>query len=169
MRNLVIASLLLVSMLGQFHCSTSSTWYAYRAANDNCNCTEYRSADKKNRIEYTFHANYAMSDGLVTTVDIDILNSSHDTLSLGLGTVRVSSRNISYQYNGKFLPLPPLDIPPHHSETVHLTGRSVERDENWTLIAGEQMTITLRGLRLRTAVLPDREVVFIPENPQMHR
>ena len=110
-----------------------------------------------------------MGDGVFTTIDVEFTNRSSDTLTLGLGTVKVSSRNIPYQYNDKFLPLPPLTIAPHQTEMIQLTGKSLDTEENWHKIAGEQLTLTLQGLRLGSAILPVTTVVFIPENPKLGR
>ena len=151
-----------------WECATVPS-YDYRAISDGCNCTEFRTSDRRNGVEYLFRGSYSMHDGILTTIDIRFTNHSDDTLSLELGSVRVSSRNIDYQYNNRFLPLPALAIPPRSSETVHLTGKSVQREDNWNQIAGEQLTVTLQGLRIQERVLPATAVVFIPENPKLTR
>ena len=143
--------------------------YSYRVVNDDCNCEEYHTSDRMNNVDYFFRGHYKMNDGVFTTIDVEFTNRSNDTLALGLGTVKVSSRNISYQYNDKFLPLPLLTIAPHRSEVIQLTGKSLDTEENWHKIAGEQLTLTLQGLRLGSVILPVTTVVFIPENPKLGR
>ena len=160
----------IVCCLISFSCATTRTSsYVYRVINNECNCLEYHTVDKKNKIAYLFRGTYSMNEGMSTTIDIEFTNRSNDTLSLELGAVKVSSRNISYQYNDKFLPLPSLVIPPQHSEVVQLTGKSTDVEENWHKIAGEQLTLTLRGLRLGRMALPETAVVFVPENPKLRR
>jgi hypothetical protein len=164
--------LLLIAAAGcslmDLNCATTDS-YVYRVVTENCNCTEYRTRDTKHQVDYLFRGSYGMSKGMLTTIDVGLTNRSNDTLSLALGTVRVSSRNIDYQYNDKFLPLPTLNIPPHQSESIHLTGRSIETKEDWNRIAGERLTVTLQGLQLGAVVLPAMTVTFIPENPKLRR
>src|SRR5437667_248292 len=47
-------------------CGVSAT-YAYRAITENCNCEQFRARDRKNRIDYLFHAQYRMDGGIVTS------------------------------------------------------------------------------------------------------
>lgn len=161
---------ILWSFIGLACSSTVNTlMYSYRAVNEDCNCEEYHTRDRKHNVEYSFRAHYKMNDGIFTTIDVGISNRSNDTLILGLGTVKVSSRNISYQYNNKPVPLPSLIILPHDAEDIQLTGKSLEREENWHRIAGERMEVTLQGLRLGNSILPSTTVIFIPENPKLGR
>ena len=79
----------------------------------------------------------------------------------------VSSKNINYQYNNKFLPLPDLVVPPGHSEDLDLDGKEVTASPTWKKIAGEQMTLTLKGMRLGDNMLGTQVVTFVPENPML--
>ena len=110
-----------------------------------------------------------MYGGIVTDIEIDIQNNSADTLFLFHGSAKVSSRNIAYQYNDMFLPLPNFTMAPGKSETVKLTGKERTSDNNWLEIAGEQLTVTLRGLLLGNKELSPLSVSFVPENPMMER
>src|SRR6266850_1031738 len=143
--------------------SVGALSYPYVAITNNCRCTEYRSME--GRLEYRFRANYRMQGGIVTSIEIEFVNSSNDTLSLNVGSVKVSSRNIPYQYNSKFVPLPPIEVTPHSSEIVRLTGRDVSGEDDWHKIAGEQLTISIKGIRLGKSEMPMQEVAFVPENP----
>ena len=147
--------------------TTSMMTYPYRAVTNDCNCEEFHTTSGK--IAYTYRAYYRMRDGLLTTIEIGIENKNNDTLSLELAHVKVSSRNIPYQYNDKFLPLPPLRIPRGHSENIQLEGKSLDTNDDWNKIAGEQMTVTMQGMRLGDKVLPATSVVFVPFNPRMER
>src|SRR5258708_21620849 len=73
--------------------------YFYRAINDDCNCQEYRLADRPGRIEYLFRARYRMEEGIVTDIEIELRNNNPDSLFFDRGAIKVSSQNMSYQYN----------------------------------------------------------------------
>ena len=146
---------------------SSDRSYVYRVSNDDCNCLEYALTDSASRIEYRFHASYTMQRGVLTEIFFAIVNRSDDTLSFERGAVKVSSRNIRYQYNNKFLPLPWDPIPPRSSGIRNLTGKEVTQESNWHKIAGEQLTITIKGLSLSGRELRSQTVTFIPENPNI--
>ena len=148
-------------------CAVMHTTYPYRAVTNNCNCEEFKLSDARHKVEYRFRAQYAMDHGIVTNVEIDFINRSNDTLSLDLAAVKISSRNISYQYNNKFVPLPHLTILPSRSDVVKMTGNELTGKQDWNKIAGEQFKLTLKGIRLGGRLLPERTVTFVPENPKM--
>ena len=148
-------------------CAAGPTVYPYLASNDNCNCEEYRIT--LYNIEYTYRAHYRMEMGFSTLIEIEFNNRSNDTLSLEYASVRVSSRNVSYQYNDKFVAMPVIIIPPGRSDMIQMKGNSRDTNENWNIIAGEQLTLTTRGIRLGSKMLPEMSVVFIPVNPKLSR
>jgi hypothetical protein len=139
--------------------------YNYRVITADCNCQSYTAKDPDNKLEYRFEANYTMNNGVATNVLIDLTNRSRDTLFLDQATAKVFSKNISYMYNNKFIPLPMLVIPPGSSNSITLNGKDRIDENDWHKIAGEQLTLTLKGLRIGTRELPLREVTFVPENP----
>ena len=143
--------------------------YSYRAINDDCNCQEYRVADRGGKVEYLFRARYTMEEGIVTNIEIEFTNNSRDTLFLGRGAVKVSSNNIAYQYNDKFLPLPEMTIVPHGHDVVKLVGREINGKEDWNKIAGEQLRVTIKGLHAGPRDLSPQTAIFIPENPKLRR
>ncbi len=148
-------------------CGSQSLMYSYRAATENCQCEEFRTTDRQYNIEYRFRARYAMNHGVVTTIEVEFLNHSDDTLFLDPGVVRISSRNVQYRYNDKFIPLPHLIIPPSRSDNVVMTGSDISQKDDWNKIAGEQLTVTLKGIRLGLTSLAEKSVTFIPENPKL--
>ena len=159
------ATLLAISaMLTLFACRS---YYTYRAVTDNCNCEEFRLADAANHIGYLFRAKYRMEDGIATSIEIEFSNHNTDTLFLFFGSVRVTSRNVSYQYNNRFVELPFLSVAPGESETVHLTGKDVVEGDDWNKIAGERLSVTVKGIRLGEKTLPEKTVEFIPEDPKL--
>lgn len=156
-----------LSLLLEPGCTSPVVYYPYRIANDQCNCREYRTRD--GGVEYRFRAHYSMHNGLVTRIEIQLFNHSRDTLSLDMGSVRVSSLNVSYQYNNKFVPLPQIVVLPRDSSTVDLSGRDVSGSDDWLLVAGEKLTLTTKGLRLGERELKAQEITFIPENPKLKK
>ncbi len=148
-------------------CAAGPTAYPYLASNDNCNCEEYRTT--LYNIEYTYRARYRMEKGMSTLIDVEFNNRSDDTLSTEYASVKVSSRNVSYQYNDKFVAMPAIIILPGRSDMMQMEGNSRDTNENWNIIAGEQLTLTTRGIRLGSKMLPEMSVVFIPVNPKVRR
>ena len=148
-------------------CVSNGSLYSYRVISENCNCEEYWVADKQNKIGYLFQAHYGMDDGIVTNIDVKFVNNSKETLMLDRGAVKVSSRNFSYQYNDKFIPLPSLTILPNQIDVIHLSGREVSVRNDWNKIAGERLTVTIKGARLGERELPEQSAIFVPENPKI--
>jgi hypothetical protein len=108
-----------------------------------------------------------MNHGIITTIEIEFINESEDTLFLEAGTARVSSRNISYQYNNKHVPLPHLVVMPSHSETVKMEGSDISGKDDWNKIAGEQIVVSVQGIRLNDRKIAAQQVTFVPENPML--
>lgn len=145
----------------------SPAYYPYRAISNDCNCEEYSVRD--GAIEYLFHARYKMDDGIATEIDITFINGTGEVLSLDLGAARVTSSNVAYQYNDKFLPLPILQIGSHGSDSIRLLGKDLSEHNDWLKIAGERLTVTLKGIRLGSHELPPQTVTFIPQNPKLEQ
>ena len=57
--------------------------------------------------------------------------------------------------------------PPGDTRSIQFSGNDVTGVNDWNKIAGEQLTITLRGIRLGTKELRQQSVTFVPENPMM--
>src|SRR5260221_4339908 len=127
--------------------------YSYRIATDQCNCEDFHKTDRKHKVDFHFRAHYVMNHGIITTIGIKVVNRSRDPLLLDQGIVKISSRNVAYQYNDKFIPLPHLVIVPSASDTLALRGSDLSGEDDWNKIAGEQLTLTLQGVRLGTHVL----------------
>ena len=148
---------------------TPPEMFAYRAVNDECNCQEFKVVDRLEKIGYLFRASYAMDDGIVTHIGIEFTNNSRDTLFLERGAIKVASNNFNYQYNNRFLPLPALIIPPNQTDSVRLVGKEIEGKDDWNKIAGEQLRVTIQGLRVGSHDLRPQTVIFVPENPKLRR
>jgi len=143
--------------------------YTYRAVTDDCDCEEFTKIDATGVVEYRFRARYTMDSGIHTNIEIEVTNNSNDTLRFDHGTAMVSSRNVAYQYNGKFVPLPNLTIPPKKSDKMKLAGNDRSGENDWHKIAGEQLTVMIRGIRLGEKDVAPQSVTFVPENPMMKR
>ncbi|HLX11380.1 MAG TPA: hypothetical protein VKS81_01080 [Bacteroidota bacterium] len=144
------------------------TYYSYRASTNACNCEVFHSADPAYNVRYVFRAQYSMQDGINTEITILFHNRTKDTLQLDPGAIRVSSSNVSYEYNGRFLPLPTLSVRPGKTDSISVQGKDIKViDDEWNKIAGEQLTITLKGMRLGTHELAEQSVTFVPKNPKM--
>jgi hypothetical protein len=143
--------------------------YFYRAINDGCNCQEYHVADRPGRVEYLFKARFRMEEGIVTDIEVELTNNSADSIFFDQGAIKVSSENVAYQYNDKFLPLPAMTIPPHRHDVVKLVGREINGKPDWNKLAGEKLRITIKGLHAGPHDLPPQSATFVPDNPRRRR
>lgn len=141
----------------------------YRVANDGCDCEHYVAVDSVARIVFEFTGTYRVDEGVTTKIMMTIRNQNHDTLDLSLASVKIASRNLSYRYNDKFLPMGIIAVLPGDRQTVTLVGDSPLREEvdPWLSIAGEELVLTLRGMRIQGNLLAPRVIRFIPKNPKL--
>jgi hypothetical protein len=60
-------------------------------------------------------------------------------------------------------------VPPHDERTLNLVGSpsGEESADPWLHIAGEQLVLTLKGLRLRAKELATQTIQFVPSNPKL--
>jgi hypothetical protein len=143
--------------------------YPYHAMNNDCSCEHYVVSDARLPIQYEFSAVYSVEEGITTRIVIVIKNNAPDTLDTSLGLVRVASRNVPYQYNNKFVPLTIPSVPPHDEGTITLVGSStgVSSRDPWLHVAGEEMVVTLKGLRVGRRQVSTQTVRFVPYNPKL--
>ncbi len=141
--------------------------YNYLATTNNCDCENFEILDQTGVVGYEFHATYRMDNGIYTEIGIKIKNNSSDTLSFEHAAAKVASRNVQYEYNDKFLPIPLTMIPPGRSDEFHLSGKDRSGENDWHKIAGEQVTLTIQGLRLGGRDLNTQVVTFVPKNPMI--
>ncbi len=124
--------------------------------------------DTLHAITYRYDASYRVGDVVTSRIVLEIVNGGRKELSLGNGRIRITSRNVDYEMNGRFIPLPDIIVGPHSETTLTFTGTGRRRvEEPWRQIAGEQMTVTLRGLLLGGREIPGHEVRFVPVNPKL--
>jgi len=146
----------------------ASGTYPYRAMNDNCSCERFTTADPKVPVRYEFSAAYKVDKMITTEITVVVYNGSPDTLDMSLGAIRVSSRNVPYRYTNKFVPVTIAAVPPHDERTLVLVGSATgeEPADPWLPIAGEELVLTLKGLRLRAKELARQTIQFVPSNPK---
>jgi hypothetical protein len=159
-----LAALLLAGCAGP-----SATIHPYHVVTNDCNCEEYRTRDSSANVYYLFRARYAMTSGITTTIDIVVTNRTRDTVFFSPGAVRISSTNIQYNYNDRFLPLPDTRIGPGAVDSLTLKGKDPDDQDDWHKVAGELLVVTLKGMRLGDRELHPQEVAFVPVNPKMER
>ena len=158
------AAIVLVALI----LSGCSYTYPYRILSDRCNCEIYTYRNPRYNIEIEFRASYKLKDRVTSSVEIQFRNSSRDTLSLKQAYLTGTSRNVRYQYNGRPRPLPFEVIPPGSTFTVAFEGSDTEVVENpWLKIAGERVTLEIKGLILGGKFLPAISVEMMPVNPKL--
>jgi hypothetical protein len=148
--------------------SPTSDAYPYHAMNDNCSCELFTTVDPKVPVRYEFSATYKVEKTIITEIKVVVHNGTSDTLDTSSGAIRVSSRNIQYRYNNKFVPVTVTAVPPHDERTLTLEGSGTgeSASDPWLPIAGEQMVLTLKGLRLHGKDLATQTIQFVPSNPK---
>lgn len=147
----------------------ASDMIPYNAMNENCACEEYKVSDPKRPVHYTFSAGYTIEETITTRILIAVRNETDDTLDMSMGSIKVASRNVPFRYNNKFVPVTINAVPPHEERTLTLVGSPVKADKKdpWLYIAGEELVLTLRGLRLEGRRLVEQTVRFVPHNPKL--
>jgi len=160
--------LLLVSVV-LAGCASNSGMIPYNVTTRNCSCERFELKDADVSVLYVFSAWYRVDEAITTRIVVDLINQSHDTLDLSLANIKVSSRNIPYAYNNKFIPIQIHQVLPGEKRTLTLNGESVTRDSGdpWLKIAGEELVVTLKGMRIRLRTLDPLVVTFVPQNPKL--
>ncbi|MBI4429231.1 MAG: hypothetical protein HY562_08935 [Ignavibacteriales bacterium] len=150
-----------------FVISACSPTYPYLVTNDTCHCEEYTYHDRSRKIKVTIRASYKVTERIHSTIELTFRNGGTDTLDLGQAYVRGTSENVRYQYNGKSLPLPYVQIEPGDEYTITLGGSDTEVVEDpWRRIAGERVIIEIMKLRTGNITVPNVVFVLVPVNPK---
>jgi len=157
------------SVLVVFFAGCGTSLYPYRVMNDDCSCEVFRVRDEKANVVYSFSAVYSVDGAMKTRITVSMQNNNTDTLDLSLAYVRLSSRNISYRYNGKFLALTIASIPPGKERALILEGEGeeVKEADPWRPVAGEELVLTLKGVRVHRKTIATQVVRFVPHNPKL--
>jgi hypothetical protein len=160
--------LFVLAVVSTFLAGCAPHTYNFLVTNEDCKCSTYTVTDKENRITYVFTATYSLDDNMLTTITMRVRNGSDKVLSFNLAHVRVSSQRFDYRYNNKFVPFNPLAIGPGEKQEIQLVGQAEVKDnDEWLRIAGEKMTVTIRGIRLGDKELEIEDLEFVPVNPKL--
>jgi hypothetical protein len=148
--------------------SSCTTSYPYLITTNNCNCERFVYRDERGRFEIEISASYEVRDRISSTIGIDFHNESGDSLSLRQAYLKGTSTNVGYQFNGQFLPMPYVLIPPKGTYSMTLQGSDTQAEENpWLKIAGERVVIEIKGMLLRDEPIPPIVVTLVPYNPRL--
>jgi hypothetical protein len=119
-------------------------------------------------VRYEFAAAYEIGDEFVTRIALTVYDDGKAGLTFTDAYVRVSSRNVSFQYNDRFVPLATDPIAAQSSRTITLVGRAAPKGPDpWRAVAGEELVVTIRGIRYGAHTLGARSVTFVPRNPKL--
>ncbi|MBI3788450.1 MAG: hypothetical protein HY276_09365 [Ignavibacteriales bacterium] len=143
--------------------------YPYLVTTGNCNCESYVFKDKKHNIEIEVEATYHVGERVTSTVQVTFRNKNKLDLNLQQAHIKGTSSNVHYQFNDRFQPLPYVAIAPGKSYTIIFEGSDTDLvDEPWHKIAGEHVTLELKGLRIGSEVLDPVVITMIPVNPKLN-
>jgi hypothetical protein len=142
----------------------------YLATTNNCNCSVYVWQDPHSRVRYEVKAKYAIADEFSTRIELGVRNEGNADVNLDDAYFRIDSRNVPFRYNNMMLPLSGgKTIGPRSEQTFDLVGTAKAQVPSlWHLVAGEQLTLTVTGLRIGGKQLDQFVVTFIPRNPKLH-
>lgn len=143
--------------------------YPYHVVNDGCQCERYTVTDEANSIVYSATGSYSVDGEIRTQIELAITNNNRDTLDLSLAYVKVSSRNVPYRYNDLFLPIEIMNVAPGKKGLLTLVGESANLDvrDPWLKIAGEELVITVKGMRVNGREILTQVITFVPHNPKL--
>jgi len=156
-----------VTMFGTLMVAGCSHSYPYRVTDEGCNCEEYTREDEIAQLSYHFVAQYSVGNRIATDIQVTIGNRGADTLDASSAFIKVTSRNVPYEYNDRYISVGIRRIMPGEHRTLTLQGEYVLADgENpWLRIAGELLTLSLEGFTMGDRHISRQEVRFIPNNP----
>ena len=150
-------------------CASNSGMIPYSVTTRGCLCERFEVKDEDVPVRYEFSAWYRVDETITTRITVDISNNSRDTLDLSLAYIKVSSRNVPYTHNDRFIPVQLQQVLPGEKRILTLNGESIKRgdDDPWLKIAGEEVVVTLKGMRMRLRTLKSVIVTFVPKNPKL--
>jgi hypothetical protein len=150
-------------------CMQYAGYHPYLVTNDGCRCEHYQVHDAGESIRYTVSGVYEVDGGISTHITIKIQNMSADTLDFSLAYVRISSRNIPYRYNEKSLPVTVPPAAPGEVRTITLQGQAMQTgdEDPWLRIAGEELVLRLKGVRIGERELSEQVFLLVPVNPRL--
>ena len=148
--------------------SSCTSSYPYLVVTDNCNCERFTYRDDRGRFEIDVTARYEVKERITSTVELVFRNKSRDTLSLRQASIKGTSANIQYPSNGRFQPMPFVQIAPGSMYEMTFSGSDSQRSgDPWLKIAGEKVVLEIRGLLLGGKTVAHLRLTLVPHNPKM--
>ncbi|MEX2090091.1 MAG: hypothetical protein WEB62_09970 [Bacteroidota bacterium] len=139
----------------------------YLVTTENCFCEEFTYRDERANFTVEVKATYEVHERVTSVVELKFGNGGKDTLDLRQGFIKGTAKNVRYQFNDRFQPLPHVVVPPGTSYTMVMQGSDTELvAEPWHKIAGEQVTIELRGIQMGSKPVNPVVITMIPRNPK---
>ncbi len=168
MRKALLAGLFGLLLAGCATTAVTPRGIEYRVTTGNCQCEQYSAKDPKLPVRYDFAAAYDIEDEFVARINITVHNDGKQALTFTDAYVKVTSRNVPFQYNDRFVPLATGPIGPESERTIPLVGRAAARQTNpWLAVAGEEMVVTVKGVKYGSRTLAEQTVTFVPRNPKL--
>jgi len=148
--------------------SSCTSSYPYLVVTDNCNCERFTFRDERGRFEIDVSARYEVKERITSTIELVFHNKSRDTLSLRQASIKGTSTNIQYSSNGRFQPMPFVQIAPGSNYEMTFSGSDSQRsDDPWLKIAGERVVLEIRGLLLGGKTVAPLQLTLVPHNPKI--
>jgi hypothetical protein len=148
--------------------SSCTSSYPYLVATNNCNCERFTYREERGRFEIDVSARYEIKDKITSTIELVFRNKSREMLSLRQAYIKGTSSNIEYPFNGRFQPMPFVQIAPGGDYTMTFSGSDSRLSENpWLKIAGERVVLEIRGLSLGGKPILPIHLTLVPYNPKI--
>jgi hypothetical protein len=150
-------------------CAGCSHTYPYLATDEGCQCEEYTRSDRDAHLTYHVAATYAVGSGIITDLRVEMANGGIDTVDASGAFIKVTSHNVPYEYNGRYISVGIHRIPPGEIRTLTLRGEytGTHGENLWLRIAGEELSIVLDGFTAGDRRISRQEFHFIPRNPYL--
>ncbi len=149
--------------------SGCSHTYPYLVTDEGCQCEEYTRNDMDAHLTYHVAATYAVGSGIVSDVRVEMTNDGIDTIDASAAFIKVTSHNVPYEYNDRYIPVGIHRIFPGEHRTLTLRGEytGTHGENLWLRIAGEELSIALEGFTAGDRRISRQEFRFIPRNPYL--
>jgi hypothetical protein len=151
-----------------FVASSCTSSYPYLIVTDNCNCERFTYREEGGRFEIDVSARYEVKERITSTIELVFRNKSRDTLSFRQASIKGTSANIQYLSNGRFQPMPFVQIVPGNNYEMTFSGSDTRLSgDPWLKIAGEKVVLEIRGLLLGGKTVMPIQLTLVPLNPKI--
>ncbi len=172
MRLLLIAlcTLVLAGCSALYKSGTERTGpFSYTITTQGCACDVFTTRDDEGKpVHYEFRAVFEVDSMVATKVFVTIVNDANKPLVFTDANARISSKNFQYRFNGLAVPIITDAIKPTERRTLTFEGQAKPTSGDcWLAIAGEELTLEIKGIQLGLTTLSKKTVVFVPRNPKL--